>query len=282
MRKHNKRNRKVRKCIEGPNFSGQHFMHHKPTIRQLIQLASIGSEDTVVDIGAGKGALTFPLSDRGCQVLAVEYDKALATYLKEKAKCYNNIHVFHQNILGFPLPKRPFKVVANIPYAITTEIMKKLLSDSASMLQNGVIVMEYGAAKRFTSFPQKNPDIILWRMWFDLKIIKRLPATYFSPPPSVSSAVLKIRRKTTPLISYKNGQHFHALVSYALAYPIQPLSRALSGIFTPRQVTHLVKTLNVSRETSINQLCEEQWKTVFETMSKHVDRRYWPSAKKKR
>src|SRR5699024_5773757 len=106
-----------------------------------------------------------------------------------------NTVIIQQDILKISLPREPFVVVSNIPYAITTPIMKMLLNKPSSGFQRGVIVMEKGAAKRFTSNFVKDPYILAWRMWFDLRYVKGVSRKNFSPPPRVDSAMITINRK---------------------------------------------------------------------------------------
>lgn len=97
------------------------------------------------------------------------------------------------------LPKEKFVVVSNIPYAITTPIMKMLLNKPANGFQKGVIIMEMGAAKRFTSQFVKDDYVLAWRMWFDICYIRKISRNNFSPPPKVDSAMITITRKKSLL-----------------------------------------------------------------------------------
>ncbi|MBD1382813.1 23S ribosomal RNA methyltransferase Erm [Metabacillus arenae] len=280
MRRQNKRHRKVRKCIEGPNFSGQHLMHNKQIIKDLIEKANVSSSDTVVELGAGKGALTFPLAEKAGKVLAIEYDEGFVEVLQRKAASNSNIKIIQKDILSSHLPKEPFTVVANIPYAITTPILKMLLNQPNNSLRRGVLVMEKGAAKRFTSDSITNPLILKWRMWFDLEYVKGISRKNFSPPPKVDSAVLRIRRKVKPPVHPRFHASFTGLAEYSLKYPKLEFHQALKGVFTPPQMKHLVRNLGVNRDTPIHLLTEHQWGIVFNTMVQYVKRPNWPKAKK--
>lgn len=113
----------------------------------MVNLAKISSEDTVLELGAGKGALTTVLNQKAKKVLAVEYDAKFVEVLKRKTAKQSNTMIIHQDIMKIRLPKEKFVVVSNIPYAITTPIMKMLLSNPSSGFQRGVIIMEKGAAE---------------------------------------------------------------------------------------------------------------------------------------
>lgn len=255
-------------------------MHDKGLIKSLIQLAKITPQDLVVDIGAGTGALTLPLAAKAKQVIAVEYDALLIEKLKRKMGSEFNIRLIQGDFLQVPLPKHPFCVVSNIPYAITTPIMGKLLDRPNTPLQRAVLVMEKGAAKRFTATPITNPRILKWRMWFDMRLERTVAPTHFSPPPRVDSAVLSIWRKKEPLISLRHHALFMALAEYGLKYPYLPLYEALKGIFTASQLKHLLRNLGLHRDDAICLLNEDQWATLFQTMIQYVRPFRWPKPKR--
>ncbi|MFZ5969339.1 MAG: 23S ribosomal RNA methyltransferase Erm [Bacillota bacterium] len=280
MNRQDKGHRKVRKWRSGPNFSGQHLMHNKEIIKEIIKQAQIKSKDTVIDLGAGKGALTFPLAEKAGKVLAVENDPAFAEILRRKAADYSNITIIEKDILKLNLPQTPFYVVANIPYAITTPILEKLLNKPTNALQGAMIMVEKGAAKRFTANPIMDSRILRWRMWFDIELARVVSRDNFSPPPKVDSAVLRIKGKNNPKVSPKQHLQFMGLAENGLKYPQWPICEALKSIFTPPQMNRLMKNIGMDRDTPICLLSEEQWGDVFHTVIQYVEPFRWPKGKK--
>lgn len=274
MFKHNKNSRK--KLKKPSNFSAQHLLISKRLIHDMIDLARIQSTDTVLDIGAGTGALTFPLAEKAAHVLAIETDPAFIDKLFSKIKDGGNIRVKPSDFLEVPLPKSPFAVVANIPYSITTAIMAKLLDHPGVPLQRAVLLVEKGAAKRFTAVPVQDPRILSWRMHYDMRLVRTVSPQHFAPPPKVDSAILAINRRKKPLIATQHQPKFRALAAYGLRDSRLPLLASLAGVFTPPQITKLVRVLGVGRELPIGRLNEEQWGTVFHTMLQHVPSNRWP------
>lgn len=120
-----------------PNLSGQHLLHNKGLIKDIVNIAHISESDLVLELGAGKGAITNVLSNRARKILAVEYDQKFIRKLQQLEM--KNTVIIQQDILKISLPREPFVVVSNIPYAITTPIMKMLLNKPSSGFQRGVL-----------------------------------------------------------------------------------------------------------------------------------------------
>lgn len=276
MHKQNKRHRRVRKFKNGTNFPGQHFMHNKRLVKDLVNLAEIKPQELVIEIGAGTGALTLPLAEKAGKVLAVENDPILAQKLQSKIAERPNVKLIQKDFLQVNLPRSPFCVVANIPYSITTPILGKLLDQPAVPLQRAVFVVEKGAAKRFTTSPVTNPRILKWRMWFHMEMGRTISPRHFSPPPRVDSAVLTVWRKRNFAVSLHHHARFKALAAHSLKYPQLPVDEALKDVFTPPQMKRLAHNLKIDRNAPICSLTEIQWGVVFNTMIQYVKPYRWP------
>ncbi|OYD08207.1 rRNA adenine methyltransferase [Paludifilum halophilum] len=254
-------------------------MHNKRMIHDLIRMAELHSDDLVVEIGAGTGLLTIPMAEKAGKVLAVEKDPFLIQKMQKKIRKGCNIRVIQQDFLRINLPKRPFCVVANIPYSITTPILKKLLDRPSTPVQKAVLVMEKGAAKRFTANPVRNPHILKWRIWFDIQMGRTIPPHCFSPPPRIDSAVLLVRKKEQPGIPPCHHARLMALAATGLKNPGLPLSRVFKGIFTSSQITRLARDLDIDRDMPVQFLNEQQWEHLFRIMMKYVPPFRWPKVK---
>lgn len=281
MHRNNKKHRKVRKWRSGPNFSGQHLLHQRRFIRRMVELANIGDGKTVLDLGAGKGAITLELARKNCRILAVENDPAFAEILRRKLRPFPHVSVMERDILQIHWPKKPFHVVASIPYAITTPILGKLLDEPASSFLGAVLLIEYGAAKRFTAKFIREPRLLQWRMQFDLKLIEAVPRTAFFPQPKVDSAILRIQRKADSLMKGGRLRIFAGLAEHALQHPGLPVQAALRGIFTPPQMKRLFPALGLDRDTPVGLVTETQWSDIFRTMLEKVDPIRWPKRPKR-
>ncbi|MCQ6559851.1 23S ribosomal RNA methyltransferase Erm [Paenibacillus mendelii] len=279
MSKNNIKNRGIAKIAS--NFSAQHLLINQRLIHDLIDLAEIKPKDTVLDIGAGTGAITFPLAARAANVTAIESDPAFAGKLLNKLNEATNIRVKQVDFLQYSLPKGPFTVVANIPYSITTPILRKLLDYPTVMLERAVLIVEKGAAQRFTVNSVTDPRILKWRMWYDIKLVRSVPPHHFSPPPRVESAVLTIRKKKKFTVPPHHHLRFMALAEHGLQYPQFPFYAALTDVFRSPQITKLVRMLRIDRNQPICSLTEQQWGELFLAMVQHVEPWRWPRISKK-
>jgi len=270
MRRQNKKHRTIRKSKSGPNFTGQHLLHNPRTIKQLIETACLHSTDTVLEIGAGKGSLTFPIAEKADRVIAVEVDADFVEALRVKAKCCPKITIIQGDIREIRLPVGPFCVVANIPFSITTAILEKLLGAEGKAFQRGALILEKGAARRFTEGSTLDPRLLMWRMIFRFEIRTVIPRTHFAPPPRVDAAILRIVRRDNPLVPVNEGKRFMAFAAYVLSEPRLSAADALKGIFTPAQLKMALKNAKVDREQTVALLSLEQWASLFYTMRQHV------------
>lgn len=263
------------------NFSAQHLLVNKGLIQELIRLANIRPADTVLDIGAGTGAITLPLAEKAANVVAIENDSDFIGKLSQKTGDKTNINIWRADFLQTRLPDIPFSVVANIPYSITTPILKKLLDSPAGSLQRAALIVEKGAAKRFTSYPITDPRILKWRIWFDIRMVRTISPDHFSPRPRVDSAILTICRRASTTVPPKHHLRFMALAVHGLRFPQLPFFQALGEVFSPPQIMKLARSLGIDRNHPICQLTELQWSILFMAMLQHVQPDRWPRIPKK-
>jgi 23S rRNA (adenine-N6)-dimethyltransferase len=155
------------------------------TARALVDAAGVRRGDLVLDIGAGTGAITVPLVAAGARVIAVELHPARANMLRARFTDARVI-VVQVDASDLRLPRRPFRVVANPPFAVTTALLRRLLAPG-SRLVSADLVLGRAAARRWASRGGAGP--------FDLRILHALPRSAFVPRPRVDAVVLRIERR---------------------------------------------------------------------------------------
>ena len=168
---------------------GWHQLH--PTwAERLVRAAAIGPGDLVLDVGAGTGALTGPLLATGAEVVAFELHEGRARQLHERFG--RQLVVVQADAGDLRLPRRPFHVVANPPFAITTQLVRRLVH-SSSRLVTAHLVVQSQAANRWAS--DRAPAANRWHQSFAIDADRRVPRRAFVPPPRVDARVLVIRRR---------------------------------------------------------------------------------------
>ncbi|HET7018416.1 MAG TPA: rRNA adenine N-6-methyltransferase family protein [Streptosporangiaceae bacterium] len=179
-----------------PNPRGEHFLTDRQVIHQLIRASGVGPGDLVFDLGAGFGALTGPLGATGAKVIAVELDPGLAGRLRRRfaAEADSQVSVVEADLRCIPLPRRPFYVVANPPFALTTWLCRRLLGDPAVRLAGAELLLEWGAAKGLA----QGELGARWAARYEITLVRRVPAASFSPPPAAAAAHVSIRPRVAP------------------------------------------------------------------------------------
>ena len=168
----------------------QHFLR-EDRANKLIQATSISNTDFVIEIGAGRGALTRPLAKRVKRLLAIEVDRFLANKLANEFS--DSVEVFAGDFLTFDLPQYEFKVVGNLPYAITTEIIRKLVFANTPPIDSWLVVQKE-LAYRFCGAPYQSESLWSLRLKpsFHIEVIDRLDRKDFHPIPSADSVFVRI------------------------------------------------------------------------------------------
>jgi 23S rRNA (adenine-N6)-dimethyltransferase len=159
--------------------------------QQLVADARVGRGDTVLDIGAGAGAITAPLIAAGARVIAVEAHPGRAAQLRDRF-AHAPVVVVRADAADLRLPRRPFHVVANPPFGITSELLRRLLHPGSRLLTAHLVLQE-PAARRWAG--PDAPAARRWRREIDASLGPRIPRHAFRPPPPVSSRVLILRRR---------------------------------------------------------------------------------------
>jgi 23S rRNA (adenine-N6)-dimethyltransferase len=146
----------------------------------------------VLDLGAGYGALTGPLARAGARVIAVERDPALARRLTRRFGDDPEVVVIEGDLRRVPWPNRPFHVVASPPFALTTLLCRRLLGDDRVRLAGADLILGWGAAKWLSGEP-RDLETARWAARHEIRLVRRVAAASFSPPPSTDAAHLRIR-----------------------------------------------------------------------------------------
>ena len=183
-------------AIQG-GYHDQHFLVDEQILDKIVEAAHLGDEETVLEIGAGIGNLTILLADRARKVIAIELDLVLVEVLNDRFKTVENVQVIQGDVLKVDFPKFD-KVVANLPYSISSEITFKLFKHRFEL---GILMYQYEFARRLVASPNSKDYSRLsvnTRYFADASIIMTIPPSAFSPPPEVRSAVVELVPRPAP------------------------------------------------------------------------------------
>lgn len=201
----------------------QNFLVDRRVIDALADSSGVRDGDLVLDIGAGNGLITEALRRRGARVIAIERDPALARRLRAKFGAGADVTVVEDDVLTTPLPREPFRVVANIPFGITTKILRRLLGDAGGMLRRADVIVQAEVARKRAAPPARPGGArgggtllnACWEPWFEFRMGTRIPPSAFRPQPQVETAVLIVTRRGQPLLDPVWQRDYAAFVTSA-------------------------------------------------------------------
>ncbi len=176
---------------------GQNFLVDERAIAAVAGTLHPPPGGLVVDIGAGKGALTRAVAARGARVIALERDPDWVRVLRREAPRWGEVEVVRGDALTFALPHEPHRVVSSVPYGISTQLVRRLLREGHGM-ERAVVVLQLEAARRLTSGGR---FAATWAPWFTFSVGRRIEPCAFRPVPSVRSAIVTIEPRPVPLLS---------------------------------------------------------------------------------
>ena len=217
---------------------GQNFLVDAGVVRAIVDAAALSPADTVLEIGPGIGTLTQGLAESGARIVAVELDKKLPAVLAETLKGYDNVTVVPGDILKLDILRilnlgagERFKVVANLPYYITTPILMALLEQHLP-IERMVTMVQKEVAVRMTARPgSKDYGALSVAVQYhtDARIVMDVPPRAFMPAPEVTSAVIACRVRETPAVRPSDEKLFFRLVRAAFGQRRKTLLNALTG-----------------------------------------------------
>lgn len=210
---------------------GQHFLRNKEILQRIVEVAEINPHDRVIEIGAGMGDLTALLGEVCREVVAIEIDPALYKILKERFHGRQNIKLFNQNALKFPYEDMtPFKVVANIPFYITKPLIFRLIEVKPISM---TLTIQKEVAQRIVAKPSTKPYSILSiiaQYYTEPEIKFYIPRNFFSPPPEVDAAVIKMDFRGSPPVQVYDEKLFFKLIKTAFGQRRKMLSNSLKSL----------------------------------------------------
>lgn len=252
---------KMKDVLSKHNFKfkknlGQNFLTDHNILEKIVQAAKVEKDDIVLEVGPGSGALTKFLAEKANQVLAVELDQTLLPILKEMLAPYQNIVVINDDIMKIDFnqllahyPQQRWKVVANLPYYITTPVIMRFLEEKVPV-HSLVVMVQKEVAQRMVAQPGGKDYGMLSvsvQYYTQAKIEITVPKTVFLPKPEVDSAVVSLLVRPQPPVQVDDEKNFFRLVKAAFGQRRKTLRNALaSGLALSKvEVEELLNTAQI-------------------------------------
>lgn len=239
---------------------GQNFLTDTNILQKIVDTAEIDKGVNVIEIGPGIGALTEFLAENAAEVMAFEIDDRLIPILADTLARFDNVQVVNQDILkadlqtqiqAFKNPDLPIKVVANLPYYITTPILMHLI-ESKIPFAEFVVMIQKEVADRISAMPNTKAYgslSIAVQYYMTAKVSFIVPRTVFVPAPNVDSAILKMVRRDQPVVSVQDEDFFFRVSKVAFVHRRKTLWNNLTSHFVKSEDTKakLEKALEIAK-----------------------------------
>lgn len=257
---------------------GQHFLCDGALARRLVELSGIGPGDRVVEIGAGRGALTRWLAERSGSLLGLEIDPRLYRRLRRRFGDLPHVQMVEGDFLAHPLPEGDYTVFANPPFALTAQILRRLTA-SARPPRDAFLVLQREAALDLAGRPWAAETLVSLcaKPHWQVEILERIPPEAFAPPPRVACALVWLARRDRPLVADPQAALYRDFVAAAFGTRGHRVRDALRGLLSPRQIRRLARDLRFDARARPSELAFEQWLALFRFFARAAD----PEAKRR-
>jgi 16S rRNA (adenine1518-N6/adenine1519-N6)-dimethyltransferase len=253
---------------------GQNFLLEDAALQKVVDSAHIGPRDVILEIGPGLGSLTRHLARHAQQVVAVEIDANLLPALQQVLGAYPNVTLVHGDVLALDLAtlvsQPDYLVVANIPYNITSTLIRQLL-EASHPPKRLVLTIQYEVAQRICAMPGDMSLLALSvQVYGHPEITATIPAGAFYPPPRVDSAVIYVERYPVPIIPSSQLGAFFRLIKAGFSQKRKTLRNALSaGLRLPPQVIEtFLKSTEIDPMRRAETLSIDEWRLLT---SRYID-----------
>lgn len=253
----------------GRHEHGQNFLTDHTTIDRLSRLVA-DSTGPIVEIGPGQGRLTRELQKLGRPLTAVEIDNRLAGRLAStrQFRGWKHISIVNADFLHWPLPTTPYVVVGNVPFHLTTAILRRLLHDGA--WTQGVLLVQWEVARRRAGIGGSSMMTGQWWPWIDFSLHGRVPRSAFKPAPSVDGGLLVMTRRPRPLLSWDARESYRQFVHDVFTGRGRGIGEILANVSSSlgrRGAHQLLRNEGIPSSSLPKDLSAEQWARLFTSTS---------------
>ena len=268
--------------IKANKSLGQNFLISQEVVEKIVDCSQIKKEDLVIEIGPGLGTLTKYLLEKAGKVICIELDTKMLQILKDRFSLYKNFEIINNDVLKVDLKKiiknekenseiKNVKVVANLPYYITTPIIMKLLEEELD-LESITVMIQKEVADRLIAIPgQKNTGAITYSVYYyaTSEGILEVPNNSFIPEPEVTSKVIKLNIRKQPIVNPKDKEKMFKVIKNAFMQKRKTLLNSLTNnkIFNNKQQgIEILKKLQINENVRPEELTLEQFSEISDNL----------------
>ncbi len=267
--------------ISAKKSLGQNFLVDSQVVYGIIEAAEISKEDLIIEIGPGLGTLTKNLLEVAGKVICIELDARMIEILNDRFKAYNNFTLINDDVLKVNLKElinkekkgniKEVKVVANLPYYITTPIIMKLLEDRLDIKSITVMVQKEVADRLVDRPGGKNSGAITYAInyYTNPEKVLEVQNSSFVPAPEVNSSVIKLNVLEKPAVDVQNEELLFKVIKLAFMQKRKTLSNALTNgnLASKEKIEKMLKELNLDKKVRGEKLSLEQFANISNYIS---------------
>lgn len=270
--------------IKANKSLGQNFLINSEVVENIVKSSEITEEDMVIEIGPGLGTLTKYLLEKAGKVVCIELDSKMIEILKDRFSMYNNFEIINDDVLKINLNEiikankkqekiKNVKVVANLPYYITTPIIMKLLEEKLDIKSITVMIQKEVADRLIETPGGKNTGAITHTVYYycESEKIMEVPNSSFIPEPEVTSEVIKMKLRNKPVVEIENPKVMFMIIKSAFMQRRKTLLNALTntGVFISKnEGIKILKELNLNENVRAEELSLQDFANIAKIISK--------------
>ena len=261
---------------------GQNFLINEQVVKNIVECSNIEKQDLVIEIGPGLGTLTKYLLEKAGKVICIELDTKMLKILEDRFSLYNNFELINNDVLKVDLKNiiekekakgkiKKVKIVANLPYYITTPIIMKLLEEELE-LESITVMIQKEVADRLIATPgEKNTGAITYSVYYyaTSEAIMEVPNSSFIPEPAVTSKVIKLNIRKEPIVTPQDKEKMFKIIKCAFMQKRKTLINSLANnkiLTNKQQGIEILKTLQINENIRPEELTLEQFEKISDNL----------------
>jgi len=240
----------------------QNFLKNPSTARHLVKIAKIKPQDTIIEVGPGRGAITDALWEVSENLILIEKDKILAKELKQKYQAHKLVKIVNTDVLNYKIDVKNYTVFSNPPFNISSQIVKKFLFEKYSP-SHMYLFLQKEAMERFQGKLMENQLSILIKTWYEISVIYKFKKADFSPAPAVDVNLANFNQRENILVKTENKNEYILFVQYGFQQQKTNLMNNFNKKFTYNQWKHLAHDIKFNIKSQPSDLNADQWAVLF-------------------